>query len=121
MMAGNEQSRRAGESAQRARENSAHLHRLLGERHPGYLAALRSAERQVALEFSHAAARIRQGGGRAVNTTDLYHSDGAVCADRWSCARSDHTTIPPKCGAPRVPPAGCELPAGHPGPHVPAT
>ena len=57
-----------------------------------------------------------------INTTALYHSDGAACADQWSCARHDHTTIPPKCGAGTAcPSAACELPSGHPGPHVPAT
>jgi len=56
------------------------------------------------------------------NTTALYHSDGTACTDRWSCARHDHTTIPPRCGVPAAcPESVCELPAGHPGPHVPAT
>jgi hypothetical protein len=56
-----------------------------------------------------------------VNTTALYHLDGGTCFDRWSCTRHDHTTVPPKCDAPvACGPAGCELPAGHPGPHVPA-
>jgi hypothetical protein len=55
-----------------------------------------------------------------INSTDFYHPDGVVCADRWSCVLPDHTTVPPKCGmqgAGRAA-AGCELPAGHPGPHV---
>jgi hypothetical protein len=41
-----------------ARENSAYLHRLLSERDPGYLAALRSAERQIDRELARAAAGI---------------------------------------------------------------
>jgi hypothetical protein len=54
-----------------------------------------------------------------INTTALYHPDGGTCADRWSCGQDDHTSVPPKCGAfPTCRPAGCELPAGHPGPHV---
>lgn len=56
-----------------------------------------------------------------MNTTALYHPDGTACADRWSCALPDHTTIPPRCDAPvACGSAGCELPAGHPGPHVAA-
>ena len=56
-----------------------------------------------------------------INTTALYHSDGGACADQWSCARPDHTTVPPKCGAHAAcQSAACELPSGHPGPHVPA-
>jgi hypothetical protein len=44
------------ERTQWASENSAHLNRLLSERHPGYLAALRAAEREVDRELSRAAA-----------------------------------------------------------------
>ena len=52
----------------------------------------------------------------------LYHSDGVACFDHWSCTRDDHTTIPPKCGARCASwPEACEFPAGHPGPHLPAT
>jgi hypothetical protein len=49
----------------------------------------------------------------------LYHRDGAVCADPWSCARGDHTSIPPRC--PVRASAGldrCDLAVGHPGPHL---
>jgi len=54
-----------------------------------------------------------------MNTAWLYHLDGSVCVDRWSCREQDHTSVPPRCGArdgDRS--AGCELPKGHPGPHL---
>ena len=41
-----------------ARKNSAHLHGLLRERQPGFLAALRAAELQIDLELSGQAAGI---------------------------------------------------------------
>ena len=41
-----------------ARMNSASLHRQLRERQPGFLAALRAAERQIDLEMSGEAAGI---------------------------------------------------------------
>jgi hypothetical protein len=41
-----------------ARKNSAHLHELLRERQPGFLAALRAAELQIDLELSGQAAGI---------------------------------------------------------------
>ena len=44
--------------AELARMNSAYLHRLLRERQPGFLAALRAAERQIDLELSGGAAWI---------------------------------------------------------------
>ena len=44
--------------AELARMNSAYLHRLLRERQPGFLAALRAAERQIDLELSSEAAGI---------------------------------------------------------------
>ena len=44
--------------AELARMNSAHLNRLLRERQPGFLAALRAAERQIDLELSSEAAGI---------------------------------------------------------------
>ena len=44
--------------AELARMNSAYLHRLLRERQPGFLAALRAAERQIDLELSGEAAGI---------------------------------------------------------------
>ena len=53
-----------------------------------------------------------------MNTAWLYHLDGSVCVDRWSCQDQDHTSIPPACGAMAPAPAGCELPHGHPGPHL---
>jgi hypothetical protein len=54
-----------------------------------------------------------------MNTTWLYHRDGSVCIDSWSCQEQDHTSVPPRCSAPAADePAGCELPKGHPGPHL---
>jgi hypothetical protein len=48
----------AGRRAELARKNSAYLHRLLRERQPGFLAALRAAERGIDLELSGEAAGI---------------------------------------------------------------
>ena len=42
----------APERAELARMNTTYLHRLLRERQPGFLAALRAAERQIDLELS---------------------------------------------------------------------
>ncbi len=54
-----------------------------------------------------------------MKTAWLYHQDGSVCVDGWSCQEQDHTSVPPRCGAPAADrPAGCELPKGHPGPHL---
>ena len=44
--------------AELARKNSVYLHRLLRERQPGFLAALRAAEPQIDLELSGDAAGI---------------------------------------------------------------
>ena len=54
-----------------------------------------------------------------MNTAWLYHLDGSGCVDGWSCQEQDHTSIPPRCGGRaggRL--IGCELPKGHPGPHL---
>ena len=54
-----------------------------------------------------------------MNTAWLYHLDGSGCVDGWSCQEQDHTSIPPRCGARSGGrPIGCELPKGHPGPHL---
>ncbi len=54
-----------------------------------------------------------------MKTAWLYHQDGSVCVDGWSCREQDHTSVPPRCGAPAADePTGCELPKGHPGPHL---
>jgi hypothetical protein len=54
-----------------------------------------------------------------MNAAWLYHLDSSVCADRWSCQEQDHTSIPPRCGTRAADqPPGCELPKGHPGPHL---
>ena len=54
-----------------------------------------------------------------MNTAWLYHLDGSECVDGWSCQEQDHTSVPPRCGAQAASrPVGCELPKGHPGPHL---
>jgi hypothetical protein len=54
-----------------------------------------------------------------MHTTWLYHRDDSVCVDGWSCQEQDHTSVPPRCSVPAADePAGCELPKGHPGPHL---
>ena len=54
-----------------------------------------------------------------MNTAWLYHLDDSECVDRWSCREQDHTSIPPRCGTGAAGrPIGCELPKGHPGPHL---
>jgi hypothetical protein len=59
-------------------------------------------------------------GGEIMNVAKLYHRDGTACVDDWSCPGEPHTRIPPVCGA--APAAGgaaaCELPGGHPCPHL---
>lgn len=56
-----------------------------------------------------------------MNGVTLYHSDYTMCAAWRTCLRDDHTTVPPRCGVWTDPQAaGCELPVGHPGPHLPA-
>jgi hypothetical protein len=55
-------------------------------------------------------------------TKAVFHGDGSVCADLWSCTRDDHTSVPPRCPGLEVgQPGGCQLPAGHPGGHLYAT
>jgi hypothetical protein len=54
-----------------------------------------------------------------MNAARLYHMDSSVCVDHWSCGEQEHTSIPPRCGAQAADrAAGCELPKGHPGPHL---
>ena len=54
-----------------------------------------------------------------MNTAWHYHLDDSVCVDGWSCQEQEHTSVPPRCGARAADwPAGCELPKGHPGPHL---
>jgi hypothetical protein len=97
---------------------------LLAERQPALAAALRELDRQLEQELSRGAdpePAHHGGSGRAANTTWLYHPDSSACLDRWSCQEQHHTNIPPRCGArAAVHPTGCELPKGHPGPHLPA-
>jgi hypothetical protein len=55
-----------------------------------------------------------------MNRVTLYHSDQTMCADGRTCLLDEHTTVPPRCQVRAAPHAtGCELPAGHPGPHLP--
>jgi hypothetical protein len=99
----------------RAEDNQEHVRELLGERQPGLAAALRAVERQMDQELS----AHPRGWRRTMNTAWLYHLDGSVCVDRWSCREQEHTSIPPQCGARADDrPIGCELAKGHPGPHL---
>ncbi len=102
----------------RAGTNQAYVRELLGERQPGLAAALRAAEQQIDQELPHGPARPC-GWGCVMNTAWLYHLDGSVCVDRWSCHEQEHTSVPPRCGARAAGElTGCELPKGHPGPHL---
>jgi hypothetical protein len=54
-----------------------------------------------------------------MNSTEQYHGDRSRCLDLLLCQRDYHTPVTPPCGARTSgTPAECELPAGHPGPHV---
>jgi hypothetical protein len=102
----------------RAGANRAYVRELLGERQPGLAAALRAAERQIDQELPHGTVRPC-GWGCTMNTAWLYHLDGSVCVDRWSCQEQEHTSVPPRCGTRAAGElVGCELPKGHPGPHL---
>jgi hypothetical protein len=88
---------------------------LLAERQPGLAALLRAVERQLDAPLPHDPRDWR----RTMNTAWLYHRDGSECVDRWSCQERDHTSVPPRCCAAAAGrPIGCELPKGHPGPHL---
>ena len=106
----------------RARNNREYLRRLLGERQPAFAAMLQAVERQIDQELSRGATpgSAHPYGRRPImNTARLYHLDSSLCVDGWSCREQDHTSVPPRCGAPAADwPIGCELPKGHPGPHV---
>ena len=55
-----------------------------------------------------------------MNRTELYHGDRSRCLNLWWCQRDDHTPVTPPCAAwTPATSAECELPAGHPGPHLP--
>lgn len=95
----------------RARDNMAYVGELLAERQPGFAALLRAAERQIDQDLADDPCDWR----RPMNTAWLYHLDGSVCVDSWSCQVQAHTSVPPRCGGPV---ADCELPKGHPGPHL---
>jgi hypothetical protein len=107
------------------------LRSLLGEREPAFAAMLRAVEQQIDQEMSRGARREPAhpcGRRHIVNTARLYHLDSSVCVDHWTCREAEHTSVPPRCGAPLADraagrehadrPAGCELPKGHPGPHL---
>ena len=99
----------------RARDNRAYVRELLAERQPGFAALLRAVEKQIDGQLSHDSCDRR----RTMNTAWLYHLDGSDCVDRWSCREQDHTSVPPQCGGGAAGrPIGCELPKGHPGPHL---
>ena len=99
----------------RARDNQAYVRELLAERQPGLAALLHAVERQLDPGRPQDQCDWRH----TMNTAWLYHPDGSGCVDGWSCQQQDHTSIPPRCGAPTAgPPIGCELPKGHPGPHL---
>jgi hypothetical protein len=95
----------------RARDNMAYVGELLAERQPGFAALLRAVERQIDQDLADDPCDWR----RNMNTAWFYHLDGSVCVDSWSCQVQAHTSVPPRCGAWA---AGCELPKGHPGPHL---
>jgi hypothetical protein len=108
---------RAGGSARNdlARENRAYVRELLAERQPGLAALLQAVERRLDQDLTDDPCDWR----RTMNTAWLYHLDGSVCVDRWACQDQEHTSIPPRCGARAADqPIGCELPKGHPGPHL---
>ena len=95
----------------RARDNMAYVGELLAERQPGFAALLRVAERQIDQDLADDPCGWR----RSMNTAWLYHLDGSVCVDSWSCQVLADTSVTPDA-APWA--AGCELPEGHPGPHL---
>jgi hypothetical protein len=107
----------------RAIQNREYVRELLAERQPELAALLRAVERQMDQERPHDTCDWR----RTMNTAWLYHPDGSECVDSWSCQAQDHTSIPPRCrtgtgtgtgtGADGGL-SGCELPKGHPGPHL---
>ena len=102
---------------QQARENRQYLRSLLGEREPAFSAMLRAVEWQINEELSRGARRESAhpcGRRHIMNTARLYHLDNSECVDGWTCREQEHTSVPPRCGAP----VGCELPKGHPGPHL---
>ena len=102
----------------RARDNRKYVRELLGERQPGLAAVLRAVERQIDQELSDGT--VGPCGWRHImNTAWLYHPGGSVCVDGWSCREQEHTSVPPRCGVLAADgPADCELPQGHPGPHL---
>jgi hypothetical protein len=99
----------------RARDNRAYVRELLAERQPGLAALLRAVERLVDQDLTDDPCDWR----RIMSTAWLYHLDGSDCVDRWSCQEQGHTSVTPRCGARAADrPIGCELPKGHPGPHL---
>jgi hypothetical protein len=99
----------------RARDNRVYVRKLLAERQPAFAALLRAAEGQLDGKLPHDPRDWR----RTMNTAWLYHLDGSECVDGWSCQEQDHTSVPPRCDArPAGRAVGCELPKGHPGPHL---
>jgi len=106
----------------RAKENQEYVRKLLGGRQPVFAAMLQAAEQQIDQERSRG---TNPGPAhpcdwrRIMDTAWLYHLDRSVCVDRWSCRELDHTSVPPRCDAGAEDRSiGCELPIGHPGPHL---
>ena len=104
--------------AQRARENSAYVRKLLGQRQPEFAAALAFAEQYCSCLSGR---EMRRAGMMIGHRT--YHLDGTTCHEAPSCSGRGHTRIPPYCDAePTAEIAGravtCDLPEGHPGPHL---
>ena len=114
-MSANIQARPERTRDSRAIQNREYVRELLAERQPGFAALLRAVEGQLDGWLSHDPRDWRS----TMNTAWLYHLDGSGCVDGWSCQEQDHTSVPPRCGAQAASrPAGCELPKGHPGPHL---
>src|SRR5690242_21597774 len=103
--------------AQRARENSAYVRKLLGQRQPEFAAALAFAEQYCSCLSGR---EMRRAGMMIGHRT--YHLDGTACHEAASAWAGDIRGF--LRAAPRNPPAEiaggavtCDLPKGHPGPH----
>jgi hypothetical protein len=104
--------------AQRARDSSAIVRKLLRQRQPEFAAALASAEHYFSCPWAE-----RGDGIDVMIAHKIYHLDGTVCHEAASCFGWEHTRLPPRCATePLAEIAGravtCDLPRGHPGPHL---
>jgi hypothetical protein len=98
--------------AQRARENSAIVRKLLRQWQPEFAAALASAEHYFSCLVAERGDEID-----VMIAHRIYHLDGTVCHEAASCSGSEHTRIPPLCATePVAEIAGravtCDLPNG---------